>query len=41
MAIIMTKGFRLTLTEIDELILTEDNVIITTENNEGTQYDDE
>jgi hypothetical protein len=41
MAIIMTEGFRLTLTVIDELILTEDNVIITTENNEGTQYDDE
>ena len=29
----MTEGFKLTLTEIDGLILTEDN--------EGTQYDDE
>jgi hypothetical protein len=41
MAIIMTEGFKLTLTEIDGLILTEDNVIITAENNEGTQFDDE
>jgi hypothetical protein len=41
MAIIMTEGFKLTLTEIDGLILTEDIVIITDENNEGTQFDDE
>jgi hypothetical protein len=41
MAIIMTEGFKLTLTPIDEYILTEDNVILENENNEDTQYDNE
>jgi len=41
MAIIMTEGFKLTLTEINDYVLTEDNVILTDENNEEIQFDNE
>ena len=37
MAIIMTEGFKLTLNEIDGLLLTEDNVVMTAEDNEQIQ----
>jgi hypothetical protein len=37
MAIIMTEGFTLTLTEVNGLLLTEDNVIVTDQNDEQLQ----
>jgi hypothetical protein len=37
MAIIMTEGFVLTITEVNGLLLTEDNVIVTGQNDEQLQ----
>jgi hypothetical protein len=37
MAIIMTEGFVLTITEVNGLLLTEDNVIVTDQNDEQLQ----
>jgi hypothetical protein len=37
MAIIMTEGFILTITEVNGLLLTEDNVIVTDQNDEQLQ----
>jgi len=37
MAIIMTEGFVLTITEVNGLLLTEDNVIIISQDDEQLQ----
>jgi hypothetical protein len=37
MAIIMTEGFILTITEVNGLLLTEDNVIVTSQDDEQLQ----
>jgi hypothetical protein len=37
MAIIMTEGFILTITEVNGLLLTEDNVIVTSHDDEQLQ----
>jgi len=37
MAITMTEGFILKITEVNGLLLTEDNVIVTNEDNEQLQ----